>query len=212
MHSVHPSFIPLTRTPFQQDGRLINRLPDGSFMVESRGQRWHCRRAASCLLDPQCDDTVLIAGNDDGQVWLLAVLERVRPDAIAEVTLPDGLRISTPRGSLHLASRDQVHIGSKDFSLEAEDAQCRLRKLDFDAAEVSSWIGIGRWIGCRSESLWDSVTQISRHLFRHVRQTEHVRAAQMDYQAEGLLRLHARNTIATSDAITKIDSEQIHVG
>jgi hypothetical protein len=39
-----------------------------------------------------------------------------------------------------------------------------------------------------------------------------VRAGQLDYQAEDYARIHARNTLITSKDITKLDSEQIHVG
>lgn len=212
MNSLNHSFVPSIHTAFQQSGRLANLLPDGSFVVESAGRGWHCRKAASCLLDPEYEDTVLIAGNDDGQVWLLAVLERAQAEAAALISLPGDLCIATPQGSLNLQSKTQLQLESNTFSLQAEDATCQLKKLGFSAAEVSSWVGIGRWMGRRSESLWENITQISQHLFRQTRHTEHVRAGQIDCQADRHLRMHAHNTVITSEAITKIDSEQIHVG
>lgn len=190
----------------------MNLLPDGSFFVESAGRGWHCRKAASCLLDPEYEDTVLIASDDDGRVWLLAVLERAQTAAVARISMPGDLCIATPSGSLNLQCKAQLQLESTRFSLRAEDANCQFEKMAFDAAEVSSWVGIGRWMGRRSEALWDSLTQISQHLFRQTRHTEHVRAGQIDYQASGHLRMHAHNTIVTSEAITRIDAEQIHVG
>ena len=80
----------------------------------------------------------------------------------------------------------------------------------------------GEAVGLRQhQSLWSASAasrcgirsaRISHSLFRKVRQTEHVRAGQLDYQAEDYARIHARNTLITSKDITKLDSEQIHVG
>lgn len=212
MTSLNHAHITPVDMPLAQSGRIAHCLPDGSFMVENRERGWHCRKAASCLIEPEAQDTVLIASDAGGGLWILAVLERAQAEAVAQIRMPGDLRISTPNGALDLHGGSRLALAADDFSLRARQGDCNVDALDFRSEQVSSWVGVGRWMGRCSESLWDQVTQISQHLFRHTRQTEHVRAAQLDYEAENHLQLHANHTILSSRSITKIDSAQIHVG
>ncbi len=207
----HPLISEKSNLP-PQSGRVVNCLPDGSFMVESQGRGWHCRQAASCLLQPEYQDLVLLATDDAQKTWLLAILERDQAQALAHIKMAGDLCISTPQGSLHLNSQENIQLDTNVLAINAAVGHCKFEKIDLHAEEISSWVGIARWVGRCSESLWDQVTQISHNLFRHTTQTEHVRAAQIDYQAENNLRMHANHTILTSQSITKIDSAQIHVG
>ncbi|MBW7983724.1 DUF3540 domain-containing protein [Enterobacillus tribolii] len=197
--------------PLQTSGRVADILSDGSLIVESAGRGWHCRRAASCLLTPESGDVVLLARSDDDKLWLLAVLERAQPELTAQLSVNGDLAISA-RGGLTLSGERQLALDSQTLRVTADDGECAIRHLAFQSDEVSARVRIGRWLGDRCESVWHTLTQISQLSFRQVKQTEHVRAGQLDYQAEDYARLHARSTLITADTITKIDSEQIHVG
>ncbi|MGO4742360.1 DUF3540 domain-containing protein [Serratia quinivorans] len=197
--------------PQQASGLIANLLPDGSLVVESQGRGWHCRRAASCLLTPALGDNVLIAAGEH-QLWVIAVLERAEPHSVSRLSVDGDLQIETPQGTLSLHSAQGLNLAGDELSLQARSGDCHIDKLTYSGEELSAFVSISRMVGKRCESLWHSVNQISHTLFRKVRQTEHVRAGQLDYQAEDYVRLHARNTLITSKDITKLDSEQIHVG
>lgn len=197
--------------PQQASGLIANLLPDGSLVVECQGRGWHCRRAASCLLTPALGDNVLVAAGEH-QLWVIAVLERAEPQSVARLSVDGDLEIETPQGALSLNSAQGLNLASDELTLRARNGDCRIDTLNYHGGELSAFVGISRLVGKRCESLWHSVSQISHTLFRKVRQTEHVRAGQLDYQAEDYVRLHARNALITSKDITKLDSEQIHVG
>ena len=180
-------------------------------MVECEGRGWHCRRAASCLLTPALGDNVLVAGCGH-QLWAIAVLERAEPQSAARLCVTGDLQIETPSGSLSLHSAQALKLSGDAMTLQANSGDCHVDKMKYSGEELSAFVSISRPVGKRCESLWHSVSQISHSLFRKVRQTEHVRAGQLDYQAEDYARIHARNTLITSKDITKLDSEQIHVG
>lgn len=188
-------------TPFQASGFVTQGFDDGSLMVESEGRGWHCRRAASCVIAPQAGDTVLIAGVDN-QVWLLAVLERANPD-VAELSVP---------GDLHICSEGELSFSSESLRVTAGQGDCHISEMNYSGEKLSAWVTLSRVVGKQAESVWQTVTQISHNLLRTTRQTEQVRAGQLDMKAEDYARLHAHNTVITSKAITKIDSEQIHMG
>lgn len=211
MAIVHYAGVQLESVPAQMSGEVVNCLPDGTYTVQAHGRGWHTQRAASCLLQPALHDTVLLA-SDGEKIWLLAVLERARPMDVAQLKVTGDLCISSEQGTLSLSSDQQVAIDSNTFQLDAEEGKCNVTSMHYCGQELSAWVGVSRWMGETCESLWRTVTQISQSLFRQVKNVEHVRAGQIDYQAEDFVRMHARNTLITSKDITKLDSEQIHLG
>ncbi|KEY59006.1 DUF3540 domain-containing protein [Serratia sp. DD3] len=191
-----------TTPPQQAAGQVVNLLNDGTMMVESEGRGWHCRRAASCLIAPEFGDRVLIA-SVEGQLWLLAVLER------AEGQQPTVLSVE---GDLQIAPGGNLSLTSQGLNITAKTSDCHIDAMNYSGESVTAWVSLSRIVGKQCESIWQSVTQISHRLLRKTTQMEQVRAGQLDMQAEDYLRMHAQNTVITSKAITKIDSEQIHMG
>lgn len=187
--------------PLQSAGTVTHCFADGSLSVESEGRGWHCQRAASCVIAPQAGDRVLIAGVDN-QVWLLAVLERANP-AAAELSVP---------GDLHIRSSGELSLSSEALRVSAGQGDCHISEMNYSGDKLSAWVSLTRTVGKRAESVWQTVTQVSQNLFRQTRNTEQVRAGQLDIRADDYARLHAHNTVITSKAITKVDSEQIHMG
>jgi len=185
----------------QFSAQVTHCFEDGSLMVESEGRGWHCRRAVSCVIAPKMGDTVLITGVDN-QMWLLAVLERANPQT-AELNVP---------GDLHIASSGALSLSSEALNVNAAKGDCHISEMTYSGDKISAWVTLSRIVGKRAESVWQTVTQMSQTLFRHTRQSEQVRAGQLDMKAEDYMRLHAQNTVITSKAITKVDSEQIHMG
>ena len=186
----------------QFSAQVTHCFEDDSLMVESEGRGWHCRRAVSCVIAPQAGDTVLISAVDN-QMWLLAVLERQNPASAAELSV---------QGDLHIASQGALSLSSEALNISAAKGECHISEMNYSGDKISAWVSLSRIVGKRAESVWQTVTQISQQLFRTTRQMEHVRAGQLDMKAEDYLRMHAQNTVITSKAITKVDSEQIHVG
>ncbi|KAA9003297.1 DUF3540 domain-containing protein [Affinibrenneria salicis] len=188
--------------PLQSAGLVTHLFADGSLTVECEGRGWHCRRAASCVIAAEIGDRVLIASTDE-QVWLLAVLERAATHQPAQLNVAGDLRIS---------SNGELSLSSPTLRVTAEEGDCHISQMKYSGESVSAWVSLSRIVGKRAESVWHTVTQISHHLLRKTTQTEQVRAGQLDMKAEDYARLHAENTLITSKAITKVDSEQIHMG
>lgn len=201
MTSINPKVAQASISPMQALGTVTHCFDDGSLMVESEGRGWHCRRAASCVIAPKGDDTVLIASVEH-QIWLLAVLEQANPQQ-AELNVP---------GHLHIRSGGELSLSSEALRVCSVRGDCHINEMKYSGETLSAWVNLSRIVGKRAESVWHTVTQISHNLLRITRQTEQVRARQLDMKMEDYARLHAHNTIITSKAITKVDSEQIHMG
>lgn len=202
MNSASTSFALPVSPPHQAAGQVVSVFSDGGLIVEHQGRGWHCRRAASCLMTPESGDRVLIASADE-QLWLLAVLERAESHQPATIGVDGDLRIA-PSGELSLSSGK--------LSVTADSGDCHITTMNYSGKSLTAWLSLSRLVGDRFESVWQSVTQLSHRLLRRTQTLEQVRAGQLDMQAEDYLRAHAQHTFITAKGITKVESEQIHMG
>lgn len=201
MTTVNHKLVQAVLPPMQVAGTVTQHFADGSLMVESGGRGWHCRRAVSCVIAPQVGDSVLIT-TVENQIWLLAVLER-QDSQSAELSVA---------GDLHIRSDGELRFSGERLHVSAEQGDCHISDMKYSGDSLSAWVSLSRIVGKSAESVWQTVSQISHHLLRITRHTEQVRAGQLDMQAQEYARLHAQNMVLTSKAITKVDSEQIHMG
>ena len=189
--------------PIQRLGRLVEQLPGALYRIECEDGTWQCRRAASCLLRPEAGDTVLIAGPDRYHVYLIAVIDQANPGA-ARIEADGDLTLAAPAGG--------VRVESARFALDTAEADCRVDRVRYTGAVVEAMAARIRVVGQLCESVMDRLVHLSRSAFRLVEQTEQVRAGRIDYEAEGLARVHARQTVVTAQAVVKVDGQQIHMG
>ncbi|MQL49969.1 DUF3540 domain-containing protein [Photorhabdus khanii] len=211
MNATQKTFPLEINLPQQAAGQVVNTLPTGDVIVEYQQRGWQCSVAISCLLMPQIGDEVLICGDDSQRLWVLAVLSRADEQQPVTLSVPGDLHIA-PQGELMLHSAEQISIDSQSVQITAQQSDCHITHMRYSGDELTAWVNVACLLGRRVEALWKTVVQISQRVLRKVEQTEHVRVGQLDCQARDYVRLHARNTIITSQAVTKVDSEQIHIG
>jgi hypothetical protein len=196
--------------PTQAVGRVVNLLPAGVYIVEHEQRGWQCRLAASCLLAPQIGDEVMIAGHEH-HLWLLAVLTRADPQLPFSLNVAGALDIAA-QGDLTFACPGRLALQSQTLNIGAEQGECHIDDLRYHGKSVSAGVASCSIVGKSMETVWHTVVAISHRLLRKVTQTEHVRVGQWDCEARDYARIHGKQLIVTSEAITKLDSEQIHVG
>ncbi|KAF1070024.1 DUF3540 domain-containing protein [Variovorax sp.] len=185
-------------------GTVLQALPGDAFLVEAQagGERWHCPRAASCLLQPSVGDTVLVAGPRRDQAYLIAVITQADP-AQARLAVD---------GVLTLQAGTRLELAAPELDLQARKAQLEVGEMDYRGGEVRITTLVARFVGRTCETVLDRLSVLTRSSFRLTEEVEQVRAGQIDYQAEETLRLHAKNTLVSSKGLVKVDGEQIHMG
>jgi hypothetical protein len=185
-------------------GTVLQALPGDVFLVEAQagGERWHCPRAASCLLQPSVGDTVLVAGPRRDQAYLIAVITQADP-AQARLAVD---------GVLTLQAGTRLELAAPALDLQARKAQLEIGEMDYRGGEVRITTLLARFVGRTCETVLDRLSVLTRSSFRLTEEVEQVRAGQIDYQAEETLRLHAKNTLVSSKGLVKVDAEQIHMG
>lgn len=99
--------------------------------VGSGAERAWLTTAAGCLLQPAVGDLVL-ASIEEGRGYILTVLERAKPDAAAEISLPGDLHLRLPAGRLEVTAAQGARLDAGP-RLETRAAQWH---ADFDGARL----------------------------------------------------------------------------
>jgi len=199
-------------------GKVVGAGPEG-YAVRTGSGVLGARRAASCLLEPELGDEVMIAGDTSERVYVIAVLERAtdRPPRIAfhgdvQVIAIGGTMTLQADAGLNLSTDAQLRLAANHLMVQSKRVTLLLEKLAAFGGEVAASIGRLRLIGNAVESFVERVTQSAKHSLRTVSETDQVRAGAVDYRANQTVSLHGRNVLATAKQLVKLDGEQLHLG
>lgn len=185
--------------------------PDGTFMIESDNGTLCAQRAASCLMLPMEGDQVVMLRHGH-QLWVVAILVRAFPQAPTHLCVEGDVILETLGGSLSFKSPDTLSFESNEVHLTTNHSKCKIQHMDYSGDIFTGVIQRVSILGNQCHAVWQILHQSCRMLFRKVRQTEHSRVGQLDYEAEHYARIHAQHTFITAEKVAKVDAEQIHIG
>jgi len=203
-----------------QESGTITQREGQAFRVELGSGLALAERAVSCLVAPMEGDRVLVAVEASGKAYILAIFERRGGDQKTRISVDGDLEIRTPSGSCLIASSERVTVASPgevkiaagDLNISALQGKIVTEKLSFVAKWMLSELGKVKILGETIDSVVERVSSRVERSYRTVTEVDQVKAHQMDYQAEEQIRMHAKNTIVTSDNLVKVDGDQIHFG
>ena len=157
----------------------------GTFTLQAEGQVCLATRAFSCLVEPECGDTILCFRPAGGDAVILAILSRDTNRA-AELSVRDSHALKISAENLHIQA-------NKTLDLQGQEA------LNLMSAGDVTMFGsnvVGNAI--------HSMLLFARHC---ITKAEHI-----SLQAEKLLRSHAHHQLISADEDVKIDGERINMG
>lgn len=202
----------------QETGKVLRREGAESIVRTGRGDFW-ARTAASCLLTPEAGDEVLLCVLEPQGCYILAVLER-GGESEARVSLPGDLTLELPHGQLtvsaarglNLSTPAALGLSAAELTLTAAETSVLSRQVNLVGTLLRAELHEIKALAQTCDSLFERAVQRVKSAYRFVTDTEHVRAARLDYAAEESLRLHGRDTLLTAERLIKADGEQIHLG
>jgi Protein of unknown function (DUF3540) len=144
------------------------------------------RVAASCLLQPQCGDRVVLIEIAGGEAFVHAILERDAAQP-ANLQIPGAQRVTLSARNLMLAASDSLQM-------------CSLRDIEIAAAAGVVGITAPHVTVTAVESIIQSAKQYLASIGTYA------------LQVSGLIRMHGQQAIVTAQQDIKIDAERISVG
>jgi hypothetical protein len=180
---------------------------------------YRASRAVSCLVEPTEGDIVLLATEQSGKAYVLAVLERHAVGKTRIVAEGD-LEFKLAGGRFSVAARDGIGFtSSKDVKFVSAELNVNAVQGNFAFQRATA---VGKYLQTEFErvktfaiscdSVFQRWSQRVKNAYRRVEGTDQLRADQVDYRSRETMNLHGNNTVLTAKKLVKVDGEQIHVG
>ena len=186
--------------------------------VDTTTGRVHARRATSCLVAPVEGDRVLLAIEERGDAFVLAVLERPEGTRTTlalegDVTLRASKRLSlSAEETVDVVAGKSVRLAGGAIELTALATRVSTHALTVVSEAAAAALGRVKLVAKSIDSMMDRLTQRAKRAFRFVEGTEQVRARHIDYAASEIANLRGETTVVTARDLVKVNGEQIHVG
>jgi hypothetical protein len=171
------------------------------------------RRAASCLLAPAVGDRVLLAIQERGDAYVLAVLDQRDPGA-AVLSVEGDLTLRSTRGKVAVAAQEGIDL------VTGAAARIMASAVEVEAASVISVLGgavkaeLGKvkMYAATLDSFFERVSQRAKRSFRTIEEIDQVRAEHIDYAANANVQIRGENALVTAHDLAKINGDQVHIG
>ena len=213
-----------TEAPHEADrlgvvGRVVSKEADAWMVATEDGAHTRAHAAASCLLQPQASDRVLLFRTGQ-KSWILAILERSDSQGDNVIETDGPLKVGSRTGSLSLAAGTRIAMtGRSGIEMKSPSVGVRTgllnlvaRRADWLAGKVEGKFDSLQLVGNLVQSVVDLVRQKTRASYREVESFDQLRSGQIDYRADQTMSLKGRNIIGKADDLARIDGKQIHIG
>ncbi|TDY97875.1 UNVERIFIED_ORG: uncharacterized protein DUF3540 [Herbaspirillum seropedicae] len=175
-------------------------------------------RADSCLIEPECGDTVLVCHGGTQSCFVLAVLARATPEQ-ATLTLPGAVQLQTSQGQLQvkadqleLQGRQRVTMVGAQVDVTGIRGELRFRELSASAEHAQARFGSLTSVAQNITSTVGRLVQKARDSFRWTENLEETRAGRVRMLVKDRFHMKAAHTTLLADGQVKIDGEKIDLG
>jgi hypothetical protein len=200
---------------------VVTGQADKWFFLDASGAD-RALRAESCLIQPECGDTVLVcqgvAVGLTSVPYILAVLSRA--DAQHGVlALPGGAQIRADAGALAFVASDigleganSVSLKAPHVAVDATAGELRFNRLASTIGELSASLGSVRTVAQAVTSTVGRLVQKATNSFRWTENLDESRAGRMRLQVAERFHLKSRHASVIAEGQVKIDAEKIDLG
>ncbi|MDI1478102.1 DUF3540 domain-containing protein [Polyangium sp. y55x31] len=206
------------KTVWQEFGEVVEARPDG-FCVRTALAEVNAKRAASCLVAPALGDRVLVATEEEGDSFVLAVLER-KDSQKTTIAVEGDLELRTPSGKVEIAAQEgvdvtaaaPVNVTGSEVTVKALRARLSAEWIDVVGAAVKAEFGKVKMLASTFDAALDRFSQRVKRSYRTVEEIDQVRAQHIDWAAQGNAHLRGENTLVTATDLVKVNADQVHLG
>lgn len=176
-------------------------------------------KAASCLLEPQENDLVLVSVDVKGTCYILSVLKRAAENGTSTITMPGNCVIESVSGSVELraaqglvmSAADDIDVSAGKVKVHAHKAEICISKITLLGRVLHTQI---RRITTVAKSIEQSLKRLTQRMEsseRFVAEHEEVQTGSTRYLVEETFTTHAGNTLNISEELHTMHAEQIHM-
>jgi len=203
---------------FHEFGQVVE-LRKNAFVIDTHSGRYTAKKAVSCLLEPGKGARVLMAGDPEGDCYILSVLEHgiekkcsVQFDGDVEMVTKNGqFQIAAQKG-INLTTVDSIGMISSELKVHSNQAEISISQLFYLGTSIFAQLSKIKVLATTVESTIQRLTQKLLRSYRTVEDIDQVKAGKIDYRAEKTMSLHGKYSLITAKKDVKIDGKMIHMG
>lgn len=206
------------RVVFQEFGEVLG-VAGQTVTVRGTLSDVRARRAASCLVAPYVGDRVLVAVEEGGEAFVLAVLERaaegpttIEADGDIAIRAASGKVTIAAQEGIDVVSPSPVQIAGGEVSVIAALGRLRVEALEVLGRTVKAELGRVKVLATSIDSVLERFTQRARISKRTVEELDQVHAGHIDYAAAGNAHFRGENAIVSAEDLVKMNADQVHIG
>lgn len=198
---------------------MVVAVEEDGISVDTEYGELFAMRAVSCLVEPSAGDRVLIAGDLNEDLFVIAVLES-RDMSATKISVAGDLHLGIPNGrfsvasakGLDLVSAADISVTSQEMAVHSGKGRIFFDSLSYVGSRVMAQAGAFKLVGGLFDTIAERISQKAKRSYRVVDEVDQVRSCQIDYRAEKNMRLKAQNALVSADELVKVDGGQIHLG
>ncbi len=191
----------------------------GRFTVRGAWGLVRAEAAASCLVQPQPGDRVLMVTDREAEAYILSVLKRGRAgrtrlvfDGQVDLKVNGGGFSLAADAGLSLASGDKLDLAADKIAVHADRGQAVIGKISFVAKTLRGRVKRIKMVASSVENTFRRLTQRLQDAFRFVEDQEEIQTGSTRYLVEDTLTMNSKNAVHMAEEIVTINAEQVHLG
>lgn len=174
--------------------------------------------AFSCLVKPEVGDLVLCSLKEQGDCYILGILERPKNRQM-DLNFPEDVNFRVGKGKLGFYSKEAItlatggehHVIAKNITMASKEAHLTIGQVTAKGSRLVACYKNIAVIGQAIDTMVKSLIQRVKMYVRHTEEHDQVKAANMMRNVKGLYTLDSQYTMMISKKDTKIDGERIHM-
>jgi hypothetical protein len=188
-----------------------------SLEILIEGKKLKAKKAFSCLVEPQINDTVICTSDEKGMYYILAILER-KDNKRINISFPSDAELNSDNGFININSSKSASIISKKINLFSDKAVYKSKEATVAIDEITASgneIQAGyKTIKTAADLISTFSRQVTEKFKTYVRSSKNdiVKSDHMTRKSEGLYSVDSKHTIMKSKKSTKIDGDKILMG
>jgi len=196
---------------------VVTAVGENGLSIAVSGKTVRARKAFSCIIEPEVQDTVLCCRDDTGTFFVLAIMDRPRNQAM-KLVFPSDATLESASGSVNVFSKKAINMAAKDISAFSKNAVHKsdqgyiaFDRITASGTEVHASYKTVRLISGLINTMARQVIDKFKGYIRHTEDNDQVQAGQLTRRTSGLYSMDSRNTVMISKKETKIDGEKIYM-
>ncbi|MGA1846954.1 DUF3540 domain-containing protein [Deferribacter abyssi] len=209
-----------TSSTWLEYGKVVLKGDNNRFLITTSNGEFFAEKAVSCIIEPEIGDNVLISINDDGNTFILSILQRESDKKKNDIILSGDINIISKEGNVNIKAQTGIEIStyenltftSNSVEMNAQSSKIIVNRLSFVGKIFYGQIKTIKMVCASAEQIIGRLTQKLQNCFNFVKEHHEIQAGSSRYLVEETLTVQSKNAVHQAEEVLTINGEEVHLG